>query len=175
MNGQVERTEDSRYVRFQVSSKHLQLASAHFQKMLNGSWLEGNTLRQQGTVEIPVIACDPNTLLILLNVIHGHIRSVPRSATVKKLTELAILVDYYQCHEVIEMLSDMWIGDLHRYVPRRSMEDVAQWLWISWVFQKDDIFKEKTWIAQSESDTAFRSFGLPIPDPIIGEDNRWRS
>ena len=152
---------------------HLKLASTHFGRRLDGGWSEGNTLRSQGVVEIPVIACNPDTLLIFLNIFHGRTRSVKRSAPLKSLTELAVLVDYYECHETVEVFSDMWIEKLKESLPKRFCEDAARWLCISVVFKKGDIFCTMTTIAERQIDKSFRSSGLPIPGNVIGENNPW--
>ncbi|CAJ2508725.1 Uu.00g137510.m01.CDS01 [Anthostomella pinea] len=40
---------------------------------------------------------DANALSILMYVIHGRHRGVPRSASLELLTKIAVLVDYYKC------------------------------------------------------------------------------
>lgn len=40
-------------------------------------------------------------MLILMNIIQGRNRSVPEIINLEMLARLAILVDYYDCHEVL--------------------------------------------------------------------------
>ena len=58
--------------RFQVSLKHLTLASPVFKKMVTGSWKESVTYLKEGSVEINAENWDSEALLILLCVIHGQ-------------------------------------------------------------------------------------------------------
>lgn len=53
--------------------------------------------------------------LILMMILHGRTRAVPRKISSKRLSEMAVLVDYYECYEAVEVFSDMWIDALeHR-------------------------------------------------------------
>ncbi|OQE34555.1 hypothetical protein PENCOP_c017G03061 [Penicillium coprophilum] len=66
------------YARCQVSSKYLALLSAYFKRMLKNRWTEGDALRTNGSAEVPVNNCKPDILLIILNLIHGQLRQIPR-------------------------------------------------------------------------------------------------
>lgn len=57
---------------------------------------------------------------------------------------MAILVDKYQMHEVVNYFSDNLIDKLRTEIPETLTTDVRPWLCISWVFEKDDIFKPLT-------------------------------
>jgi len=157
-------------IRFRVSSRHLIIASRYFERRLKKCWPEGHTLHSQGYVEIPVTDCDPEAFLILLNIIHGHTRRVPRSLDVESLTKLAALVDYYECHEAVEVFSDMWIDRLKDNVAKSYSRDLIRWLCISWVFRKSEIFNNVTRIAQCESKGRIQQLGLPIPKHVIGKE-----
>lgn len=155
-------------VYFRVSSRHLILASAQFERRLKECWSEGHTLCSEGYVEMPVTDCDPEALLILLNIIHGHTRRVPRSIDVESLTKIAVLVDYYECHEAVEIFSDMWIDRLKGEVPTTYSSELIKWLCISWVFRKDEIFRSVTQVAQCQSKGRIEQHGLPISKRVIG-------
>lgn len=162
---------ESEDIHMQVSSKHLILASSVFARMLHGKFLEAETLRSAGQAEFRLPDDDPVALSILLNIVHGHTRRVPRRLELAMLTEVAILVDKYYMVEVIEVYSDMWVDNLKDNVPRSFTNDLLPWLCISWVFQKAEIFKNTTRIAQCESKRMVgeaRTSALPIPNPIIG-------
>jgi hypothetical protein len=94
-------------VRMRVSSSHLILASSYFKRMLRGGWKEDCTLCAEGCLTIYVEDWDPDALLILMNIIHGHTRKVPRTVSLEMLAKLAVLVDYYECIEVVEVLSEI--------------------------------------------------------------------
>jgi hypothetical protein len=160
----------SQEIRIRASSEHLRLASPYFDKMLGGSWLEGNTLTTNGSVEVRLENDeDPAALLVLLNIIHGHTRKIPRSVDREMLTKFAVLVDYYDCHEAVEVFSDMWIVGLNKTLPNIYSKELVQWIFISWVFNKAIPFRSMTWIAQSQSKGPLETYGLPIPSTIVGQ------
>ena len=158
-------------IHMQVSSKHLILASSVFAKMLNGKFREAENMRLAGHVAMRLPDDDPAAFSVLLNIAHGRTRRVPRRVGLTMLTEIARLVDKYYMHEVIEIYSDRWIDDIKDDVPRSFTNDLLPWLCISWVFQKADIFKRTTSIAQHESKRVIgegKANALPIPSSIIG-------
>jgi hypothetical protein len=107
-----EKRPKSEHIRIRVSSKHLILASPYFRSMLQGDFKEGVDLRTTGAAEIRLVGGHPAALLILLNIIHGHTRRVPRNVDFRMLTRIAVLVDKYQFHEVAEMFTDTWVEKL---------------------------------------------------------------
>jgi hypothetical protein len=151
-----------------VSSKHLFLASSFFEEMLQAHFKEGQTLRSDGFLELPLPDDDPIAFCILLDIIHGHTRKVPRTVDMNMLADIAILVDKYQLQEVVEVFSDGWIKSLEPQVPTKSSEDLIVWLCISWVFGCADQFKKMTQILERESDSTVNAEGLPIPPGILG-------
>ncbi|KAG4428533.1 hypothetical protein IFR05_015986 [Cadophora sp. M221] len=96
-------------VHMRASSRHLMLASPTFLSMLGPGYREGSVLQAQGSVIIPLADDDPDALIILLNVIHGKTRVVPREVDLHTLAKIATLVDYYHMHETVELWSDIWI------------------------------------------------------------------
>ncbi|KAL2004644.1 hypothetical protein VTN00DRAFT_3380 [Thermoascus crustaceus] len=164
----------SQKIYFRVSSRHLTLASAQFERRLKECWSEGHTLRSEGYIEMPVTDCDPEALLTLLNIIHGHTRRVPRSLDVESLTKIAILVDYYECYEAVEIFSDMWIDRLEGEVPTTYSSELIKWLCISWVFRKNEIFRSVTRVAQRQSKGRIEQHELPISKRVIDEIDQTR-
>ena len=98
-------------IHLRASSKHLTHASPISHRMLGPDFKEGGILKAQGSVAIPLPDDDPDAMIILLNIIHGRTRQVPRSIGfgTMMLTELATLVDYYHIFEVVELFSDTWL------------------------------------------------------------------
>jgi len=156
-------------IRLRVSSRHLSLASSHFGRMFQDDWLEGKTLRSTGSVEVSFQADDPAAMFILMNIIHGRTRSVPRLVDLKNLPQLAVLVDYYQSHEAVEIFSDMWVNGLKEELPRAYTENLIRWICVSWVFRKRDEFRQVTSIAHRQLNGVIDSCGLPIPESIVGK------
>jgi len=166
--------DDAEHIRMRVSSKHLILASSYFRKMLRGGFKEAEELCAKGTVQIRLMDDHPAAMLILLNIIHGHTRRVPRVVGFRMLTQIAVLVDKYQFHEVAEAFTDSWVANLKGGTPQTSLDDLRAAICIYWVFRKPSDFKSVTYTAQMESDARMEANGLPIPASIIGNITRIR-
>lgn len=160
-----------------VSSKHLMLASPVFKAMLQpGSFEEGRKLSAAGKVEVPLPEDDPTAFEVVLNIIHGRNKLVPRVLSLELLTSVSLLVDKYQMAEAVECFSDNWIGALiedlpQAYTSETESESVLLWLQVSWVFEKDEIFTKMTGVLERGCYAYLRIFAdkrLLIPDPIFG-------
>ncbi|OJJ31982.1 hypothetical protein ASPWEDRAFT_643803 [Aspergillus wentii DTO 134E9] len=156
--------------RFRVSSRHLMLASTYFEGRLSTRWPEGEELKNKGSVELQIPDADPDAFLIILNVIHGRLNRVPRVVTLETLTEVAILTDYFQCHEPLGLFPSKWVDSLRSPVPRPIYLGGLNWILISWVFGIDDIFTSSTKFAQRQltRNLTGNEFELPIPGNIRG-------
>ena len=95
-----------------VSSRHLSLASPVFKRILQTKFVEGQRLSSQGHTELSLLEENPPILLVLLNLIHGHTREVPRKVELWILTKLAILVDKYELLEATRIVVDYWFQSL---------------------------------------------------------------
>lgn len=107
-----------REIRYKVSSKHLTLASPAFAKALSGSWREGSTLREKGTVTINVEDWNSEAFLTILNIFHGRFSDIPNQVGVELLAKLTVLADYYQCLANVEVFAHMWMKDGESFLPR---------------------------------------------------------
>ncbi|KAF3492434.1 uncharacterized protein GIQ15_01951 [Arthroderma uncinatum] len=67
----------SHLVRFQVSSKHLTLASPAFEIMLKRVWSEAHTLNTQGSAELRALGTTLEALRIFLNAVYGRTYDIP--------------------------------------------------------------------------------------------------
>jgi hypothetical protein len=166
---------DKTLISLRVSSSHLTLASLHFKNMFKTDCKEARTLRADGCVEIYESGWDSDALLILMNIIHGQTRKVPRIISLEMLAKVAVLVDYYKCVEVAEPFSEIWIGRLKGDLPETSSRDVILWICISSVFRLSDLFLLATSIAIKQGQGPFWTLGLPISRNIVGmySGGRW--
>ncbi|KAK2790711.1 hypothetical protein FQN52_005468 [Onygenales sp. PD_12] len=169
-------------VQMLVSSQHLILASTHFKKMLQSTFKEGKTPSSSADGpnyrEIPVtMNWNPSALLILMNIIHGRTRKVPRSIDLDMLTEMAKLVDYHDCAEAVEVFSDMWVEKLRDSMPKRYGREVIMWLSVACAFRKSDVLREVTAIATMENRGVIQQMELRIPGSVISaiEERRLQS
>lgn len=133
---------------------------------------EGCGLHSEGTLVIP-LSDDSNALIILMYIVHGMTKKVPRNVTLDTLTKLAILVNYYQLHEAVGFFSETWIGDLkQKSFPKSLDAEVIPWLFISRVFSMNHEYAQLTQILEYESDDRLEDNidnNLPIPASIISE------
>ena len=146
------------------------LTSSVFKAMLSRHFKESVVLKEQGLLEICLPEDSPSVLLILLNIIHGHIRKVPRSIDIGSLLKVATLVDKYEFHESAQLFSDIWIEGLKKHKPTSMCGDVMSWLCVSWVFKRPIEFREMTHIAERELTTKINQYikSYTIPESIVG-------
>ena len=157
--------------RVRVSSKHLMLASSIFKAMLGNGFREGADLSLSGELKLPLPEDDPIALVILLDVIHGRLKRVPRQLDLGLLTKVSILVDKYQLHEAVELIAEVWIDSLKTSIPRSYSQDLVPWICITWVFNRPDEFRSLTEIAERETVSLFEELvaeWLPIPSSVAG-------
>ncbi|KAL4861277.1 hypothetical protein BDV12DRAFT_204163 [Aspergillus spectabilis] len=155
-------------LQIKASSKHLILSCPHFNRMFSSKFKESSDLERNGYLRLQEDQWEALPFLVLLLIIHGRMRSIPRKVSLKTLTDIAVLVDYYGCYEAVEVFSDMWIDHLEGKVSKSLNDDTLKWLFISWAFQKRSIFKQITETIQCESTDSFQWGSLPIPQTIIG-------
>jgi hypothetical protein len=156
-----------------VSSRHMMLASQYFEKMLSGNSNEATTLRTKRHVSIPLSA-DLDAMIILLNIVHGISRKVPRQVNLDILSKLAVLVSSLGMLEAVQFFSDTWIDNFQREgLPKSYNENVLPLLFVFWVFDRPLEFKNMTRIAQRECDEKLGGdmLEVPIPHSIIGKRN----
>ncbi|RDW74432.1 uncharacterized protein DSM5745_07094 [Aspergillus mulundensis] len=161
-------TAEQRPLSLRASSKHLGLASRYFSRMFKSGFREGNELRNNGHIELVIKHEKANGIafLVLMLIIHCRNSQVPRVVSREMLTAFAVLVDYYDCCDAVEVFSDMWIAAIEQgrigYV-----HQALDWLLISWVFSKDARFRESSGVIITACNTTITANGLPIPGAII--------
>jgi hypothetical protein len=167
-----EHSEPHYSIEMKVSSRHLILASPVFKKMLKGQWHESAALLSRQPVQLPIEDWDADAMCILMNIIHGKTRRVPRSIDLIMLAKMSVLVNYYDCLEVVDLFSNMWIRDLEKSMPKTYCKDLILWILISHVFRRARLFKTATHRALEYSTGPLQTMGLPIPARVIGESKK---
>ncbi|KAI9792537.1 MAG: hypothetical protein M1816_002057 [Peltula sp. TS41687] len=145
--------------------------------MFTNQFKEATVLNNGQPLDLSLPDDDHDALLIILNVIHGHLKRVPRQITFEMLIKVAVLVDKYQFHEVMEWGTDMWTEDLKFTVPKVFTDDVIPWLCISWVFKRSTEFFNVTRVFQYQSSSGLKvgqTMGYPFPDYLINAINKGR-
>jgi hypothetical protein len=141
-----------------------------------GNFKEGAELLGKGKSGVPLPDDNVQAFIIILNIIHGHNRLVPRQISFDMMTEIMLLADKYQIVEALEAFSFGWIENLKRLLPKTAMTesevlDVHKWIAISWVFKITDVFRSMTKLLQFHCyDDAVDSFEyLPVPESAISK------
>lgn len=157
--------------RFLVSSKHLTLASAFFKARFSKNWREGSELAVNGLVKVHLSTTehDSETMRILLNIIHGRQRQVPFEVTKDRLWKVALATDFFLCHEALQTWGLWCSRRLVTEFPRDFTSSTWEWIFISYVFGWDSLFKHLTVIAQQRSYDATYDGTSPIPKWILDE------
>ncbi|KAH8587422.1 hypothetical protein B0O99DRAFT_526883 [Bisporella sp. PMI_857] len=149
-----------------VSSQHLMLASDKMRTLLTGDSEQSRALQSKGHVTIR-LAVDADTMVILLNIIHGASKKVPRQVSLEDLKRLATSVNVLGMLDTVEFFSDTWIENLKREaLPKVYNETVLSWLFISWVFNRPAEFKQMTKLAERESTERIQEDAQNIPVPM---------
>ncbi|KGQ03268.1 hypothetical protein BBAD15_g11507 [Beauveria bassiana D1-5] len=174
-----EKDDEQNAAWFRISSSHLRLASDQVRRRLSSAYR--GTVKDQLSLEdgttcdvLRTEQWDRNTYLIFLNIVHGHNRQVPNSVSIDTLGKLAVLVDYYECHERFEMFATRWIEAMKGDLPKAYGETTILWLAISLVFEEKDIFKKMTEMVLKHSRSSFQADTLPLPQQLIGIKSRRR-
>jgi hypothetical protein len=133
-----------------VSGKHLELASSIFKIMVIGPFAEG---KADLLCIHRIIASDwdPEAFKIILTIMHGYHRDVPRSLSLEMLIKVAMIVNYYKCLENVELYIDIWLEGLRLELPTVYGRDCILCIFISWVFLKPIIFRNMTQLALRHS------------------------
>jgi len=147
------------------------LASRYFLTILGGDFPHAITLRTQGHVTIP-LQDDLDSVIILLNIIHGAGRKVPRQVSLDVLSKLAVVVSKFEMLSAVEFFSDTWIDNLQRSgLPKMYNENVLPLVFVFWVFDRPAEFRDMTKLAQRESTERLEddAADIPILPGIIGK------
>jgi hypothetical protein len=129
-----EPTQESQ-IQFRVCAGNLMSASPWFNRILKkNGWMESTCNTEVRMFHISAEDWDEDAFAILMNVFHLRNRRVPRSITLEMLAKIAVLADYYECEESIQLFVDVWVADLREKtpVPHTYCRNLILWLWISW-------------------------------------------
>ncbi|KAF5548910.1 hypothetical protein FMEXI_4581 [Fusarium mexicanum] len=156
------------HIRFRVSSVILTNTSAYFKKSLSGEWKE--TEPEPGYKwTLTANDWDGEAFLLLMRILHHKTRDVPRTIGVETLAKVAVLVDYYGCHEAVELWAETWISNIDEEMTESFYSrELLLKLTISWVFSDKKRFRSLTEIATRTSRGPIPTLGLPIPYQIVG-------
>ncbi|CEF79652.1 hypothetical protein SNK03_007492 [Fusarium graminearum] len=155
-------------VRMLVSGKHLELASPIFKTMLTGPFTEGKA-DSSGVRWITASDWDPEAFKIVLTIMHGYHRDVPKSLRFNLLVMIAMIVNYYDCLESVEVYTNVWLEGFETALPTVYGRDCILYLFVSWVFSRPIMFQRMTRLALRHSQKLIEAEDFPLPADIIEE------
>lgn len=164
--------------RIKVSSRHLSLASRHFRDRFRHLDRVDDAASDDGRVHVslPGAGHDPAAVILVMDILHGRGRKVPRAVGLETLARVAVVVDTLRCLEAVEVYAERWFEALllpgSSVMPAAEGEygrDLVLWLYAAYVFRRADIFQRVTRTAVLRSDGPVRSLGLNVREGIISE------
>jgi hypothetical protein len=146
------------------------LASPVFKRTLSrNGFAESFPSEIDGLYHIEAHDWDPEAFLIVLRVVHGRNKKVPREVTLEMLAKIAVLEDYYTFGETLDVFTEVWIqGLIKAPIPTLYCRDLVLWIWVAWVFDIEQQFVEATRTAIKQSTESLRTLDLPIPATVSG-------
>ncbi|KAH7024557.1 uncharacterized protein B0I36DRAFT_331620 [Microdochium trichocladiopsis] len=154
-----------RKVTIRLSAAHLMLASPVFREWIEEDHRENpNQLCLESF--LAAIGWDVEAFLIVMHIIHGRTRGVPRSVNIELLAKIALIVDHYQCHEAVDLVVSLWFTQLRCRLPINNGRDRVLWLLVAWVFHQEALFEAIATMAVNDITKPFSALGLEVLEPI---------
>ncbi|GKU20859.1 unnamed protein product [Fusarium langsethiae] len=109
----------------------------------SGPWSENSSSvsKVDDRPEIIASGWDPVAFVIVLDAVHGRYNDIPEKINVGLLARIAAIVDYYELHESLRLISNLWMKNLcdSYKMPTKFSNNSLMWLYIAWVFSKRDV------------------------------------
>lgn len=137
-------TYSNQYLTWSGSSSSLSQASPVWNKMLGPPVpvlsirrIDGgyNDMREK---EIDLSDDSGEALLILLRIAHCQFSKVPASLESKTILDMAVLCDKYDCVGLVNPWLNLWLVNEQKECSKPGHEE---WLFIAWVFGRENIFE----------------------------------
>jgi hypothetical protein len=149
------------------------LASAVFKRALKKKgFAESQPSEIDGLYHVEACDWDAEAFLIVLRIIHHRNRQVDRKISLEMLAKIAVLVDYYEFGEELDMFKKLWIEELQKpdmFMPTTYSRDLILWVWVAYVFGLEELFSEGMVVTIMQSTGPMRTLGLPIPAGVSGK------
>ncbi|KAI6759915.1 hypothetical protein HG531_013488 [Fusarium graminearum] len=140
---------------------------ANFKTKSRGRTKEGNA-DSSGLRRITASDWDPEAFKIVLTIMHGYHRDVPGLLSLEQLAKVAMIVNYYDCLESVEIYRTIWLG-LWSGMPTIYGRDCVLYVLLSWVLSNPVPFQTMTQLALRHSQRLIEAEDLPIPADIFKE------
>ncbi|KAF4953686.1 hypothetical protein FGADI_5793 [Fusarium gaditjirri] len=147
------------------SKKHLTLASRRAAKLFSSEFKEA-TVESDGLYHWKFEGIfNAEAFELVLKIIHGKTRDVPRSVKLDRLADVAIIVDDLECHEAVAFFSTNWLfGYPVGWPTTQELRDkpLAQLILASFVFEHASLFETYTKMAIRHNIDVVSTYELPI-------------
>ncbi|KAH7014472.1 uncharacterized protein B0I36DRAFT_389357 [Microdochium trichocladiopsis] len=165
-----DRKEAKDEYQFRVSSRCLSAASPLWSRTFNGP--RRQLPRNQGArLEIEQHKWDATAVFILLSILHGRSDNIPQQVTLDTLTQIAVLVHHYKCHEATNSVVSAWINALEKdpatQPPAHHGRESVMWLFVAWVFARAETFTSLAALAMYMSEGPMERMSLPFPGAFV--------
>ncbi|KAK3360371.1 hypothetical protein B0T25DRAFT_601877, partial [Lasiosphaeria hispida] len=122
------------------------LASPVLKAALTGGWKESTANEASNVREVGTDEWDTKAMTIAMGIIHHRWSQVPRIVDLELLAKIAVIVDYYQIHETVQLMGDIWINRLRLQNPPPKVygRELVLWMCISSVYKHRVVFKHVT-------------------------------
>lgn len=157
--------------RFLVSSKHLILGSDFFEARLAPNGREARRLEEYGSVKmhLETTAHGPETMHILLSILHGLQPRIPSGFGATGLWKLALATNYFLCYEALQSWGLWYCQQLVPVLPTEFLPSSWKLIFISYVFGHHTLFRHLTKMAQQRATGSIYAGSSPIPKWILQE------
>ncbi|KAF5573747.1 uncharacterized protein FSUBG_14099 [Fusarium subglutinans] len=149
---------------FLCSQKHLTLASRRASKLFSSAFKEASK-QDDGLYHWDFgDVFDVHAFEVILKIIHGKPRGVPKIAQLDLLSQMASIVDDLECYDALSFCTDIWLwayGGTYK-LPERMDKTLAQLILVSFVFANKDIFQRCIQRAARYTCEGMPTFDLPI-------------
>lgn len=101
---------------------------------------------------------------------HGRNRDIPKTISIGIAAHVALIVDHYQCLEIVEPFIEGWLPDVSNLAirPQIRLRELHCNVLIGWVF-KNDMFFQTVTNASIERAAHLITTSYPIPQAVLGQ------
>ena len=116
-------------------SSCLSIASPLWKKFLYPPWAESSA----PVAQLDFSSDDLATITLLLRITHLQFQNIPKKLSYERLLQMAIVCDQYSCTGLVAPWIESWLSDEKTSLKEDGKEG---WLFIAWVFGREDIFEQ---------------------------------
>ncbi|KAF5534438.1 integral membrane protein [Fusarium mexicanum] len=160
---------------FLCSKKHLTLASRRAAKLFSSQFKEAS-VESDGLHHWKFEAIfNHEAFALVLKIIHGKTRGIPRTTKLDLLADIAAIVDDLQCHEAVAYFSENWLLWWPSGSEQPRGKELAQLILSSFVFEHASLFANYTKLAIRHSADVLSAFDLPIRADVLSRIENTRT